>query len=159
MRLLHRALSTFSITTRCNAEICPECLHSAQGVGLQHSPAGTDQFPMNPLPQTANTSMPNLQPVDHRLLQESWSGEAEPFCPAKMEPAAAGGKRQAKGKRGPSAASLAQKKYMERQKVSTFLYSECPSCFSCKFGDLQLGSTPFNTRQGPRRLILFLLPN
>ena len=50
--------------------------------------------------------------------------EGEYASPPQMESLLPGAKRQTKGKKAPSAASLAQKKYMERQKVADGPYTQ-----------------------------------
>lgn len=56
-------------------------------------------------------------PAASMLMPSIFPTEAEQLPSVKAEPAAGGSKRQSKVKRTPSAASLAQKKYMDRQKV------------------------------------------
>lgn len=50
--------------------------------------------------------------------------EGEYASPSQVDSLLPGAKRQTKGKKAPSAASLAQKKYMERQKVADGPYTQ-----------------------------------
>lgn len=81
--------------------------------------------------ETADQTMQNFYPPysdqgqQAGCLQDFHGREAEQAAAPQMETLMPGAKRQGRGKRNPSAASLAQKKYMERQKVkfwASFLF-------------------------------------